>query len=139
MNLRPAFFLVALLMLGCGPAVAATAQQAVLEHYAAMARQENPKFAGFSAAHGRTFFLATPGTGEPGTPSCSTCHTTDPRNEGRTRAGKALAPMAVSLTPTRFTDLAKVEKWFARNCQTVFGRLCTALEKGDFITYMTSQ
>ena len=139
MNFRPAFFLVPLLMLGCGPAVAATAQQAVLEHYAALARQENPKFAGFSAAHGRAFFLATPGTGEPGTPSCSTCHTMDPRNEGRTRAGKALSPMAVSLTPTRFTDLAKVEKWFARNCQTVFGRLCTALEEGDFITYMTSQ
>ena len=139
MIVRPAYLLAALIVLGGGPAVAATAQQAVLEHYAALARQENPKFAGFSAAHGRAFFLATPGTGEPGTPSCSTCHTTDPRNEGRTRAGKVLAPMAVSLTPTRFSDLAKVEKWFSRNCQTVLGRLCTAVEKGDFIAYLASQ
>ena len=55
------------------------------------------------------------------------------------RAGKVLAPMAVSQTPDRFTDLAKVEKWFSRNCQTVYGRLCTAIEKGDFIAFMASQ
>ncbi len=47
--------------------------------------------------------------------------------------------MAVSLTPTRFSDLAKVEKWFSRNCQTVLGRLCTTVEKGDFIAYLASQ
>ena len=45
--------------------------------------------------------------------------------------------MAVSVTPERFTDAAKVEKWFGRNCNTVLGRECTALEKGDFITYLS--
>ena len=47
--------------------------------------------------------------------------------------------MAVSVTPDRFTDLAKVEKWFRRNCNTVLGRECTPAEKGDFIAFMTSQ
>ena len=137
MILRRAFAAIALLVLAGGVALAAAGQQPVLDHYAGLARQESAQFAGFSATRGRAFFLATPGTGEPGTPSCSTCHTRDPRNPGLTRAGKTLEPMAVSLTPTRFTDLAKVEKWFSRNCQSVYGRLCSAAEKGDFITFMS--
>ena len=51
--------------------------------------------------------------------------------------GKAIAPMAVSLSPDRFTDPDKVEKWFLRNCNTVLGRECTAQEKGDIITYLS--
>jgi hypothetical protein len=47
--------------------------------------------------------------------------------------------MAVSKTPARYTDRDTVEKWFARNCQDVLGRPCTAREKGDFITYMMGQ
>ena len=47
--------------------------------------------------------------------------------------------MAVSATPDRFTDLAKVEKWFRRNCNTVLGRECTTEEKGNFIAFMASQ
>ncbi len=47
--------------------------------------------------------------------------------------------MAVSRSPERFTDPDKVAKWFARNCDTVLGRPCTAREKGDFITFMQRQ
>lgn len=112
------------------------ARAAVLEHYAAEARAADPGFKGFSAAAGRAFFLAHPGTGRAETPSCTACHTTSPLNAGRTRAGKVLAPMAVSRTPARFTDVEKVEKWFLRNCRTVYGRVCTPAEKGDFISYM---
>lgn len=115
------------------------ARQGILDHYAAQARAANPSFTGFSAKAGQAFFLAHPGTGRPQTPSCSTCHTNSPRNEGRTRAGKLLAPMAVSHSPNRFTSLAKVEKWFRRNCHTVYGRQCTAQEKGNFITFMASE
>lgn len=128
--------------LGAGAALAggtASARQAILAHYAAEAKAADPGFSGFSAAAGQQFFLAHPGTGRPQTPSCSTCHTTSPRNEGQTRAGKRLAPMAVSRSPQRFTDLAKVEKWFRRNCHTVYGRTCTAQEKGNFITFMASE
>ena len=113
-------------------------QQAVLNHFAKLAKQANPNFKGFSAARGRAFFLAHHTTGNASTPSCSTCHTRDPRNEGQTTVGKRIAPMAVSRSPKRFTDLKKVEKWFRRNCDTVMGRQCTPKEKGDFITFMSS-
>jgi cytochrome c peroxidase len=113
-------------------------QQAVLARYAALAKAADPQFAGFSAARGRAFFLARHDA-SPDTPSCSTCHTADPTRPGETRAGKAIDPMAVSVTPSRFTDLAKVEKWFRRNCDTVLGRDCTPLEKGDFIAFMSGR
>jgi len=116
---------------------AGAAQQAVLDHFAQMVAANGQSFAGFSADRGQAFFLAKNGTGD--TPSCSTCHTTDPTNTGRTRVGKAIDPMAVSANPNRFTDLAKVEKWFRRNCNTVLGRECTPTEKGDFIAFMMSR
>ncbi len=110
-----------------------------LSDYAAQARQQSSAFDGFSADRGQTFFYATPGGGKPETPSCTSCHGDDPRKTGLTRAGKAIAPLAVSVTPSRYTDPAKVEKWFRRNCKSVLGRPCTALEKGDFLTFMQSQ
>jgi hypothetical protein len=57
---------------------------------------------------------------------------------GQTRAGKAIEPMAVSANPKRFTDPAKVTKWFLRNCGTVLGRECTAVEKGNVLTYLSN-
>jgi len=114
-------------------------QKAVLDHFSAVAKAADPGFAGFSAARGKVFFLANRGGGNADTPSCSTCHTKDPTKGGQTRAGQAIAPMAISATPDRFSDLAKVEKWFRRNCNTVLGRECTPVEKGDFITFMSSK
>lgn len=70
--------------------------------------------------------------------SCATCHTSDPRNKGMTRANKEIAPMAPSVNPMRFTDPAKVEKWFTRNCKDVLERPCTPQEKSDFIEYLRS-
>lgn len=89
-------------------------------------------------AAGNAFFHATHSGGKPDTPSCTTCHTNDPRAMGKTRAGKAIDPMAVSVNPNRFTDPAKVEKWFIRNCNTVLGRECTAGEKADVLAYLRS-
>ena len=71
--------------------------------------------------------------------SCSTCHTASPRDAGRhARTNKAIDPLAPIVNPERFTDMAKVEKWFKRNCQEVLGRLCSAQEKADFAAYMLS-
>ena len=119
-----------------GPACAG-AQEGVLELYRAQAVAANSSFAGFSAGRGKAFFLSSNTSGGAETPSCTSCHTSNPLNVGQTRAGKAIDPMAVSATPGRFTDFTKTEKWFARNCKTVLGRECTAQEKGDFITYMS--
>ncbi|MYZ49381.1 DUF1924 domain-containing protein [Propylenella binzhouense] len=120
-----------------GPAAAGPAQQAILDHYAAEAKAAGAPSA-FSAARGEAFFRAKHGVSAE-SPSCSACHTADPRNPGRTRAGKPIEPMAVSAVPTRFTDLAEVEKWFRRNCNTVLGRACTPAEKGDFVAFMASR
>jgi len=118
-------------------AYAAVAQKPVLDAYAVAAKAENTGFSGFSAERGKVFFLAKHDAASE-TPSCTTCHTADPTKSGQTRAGKDIAPMAVSKTPDRYTDAEKVEKWFTRNCQSVLGRACTAQEKGDFITFMAS-
>ena len=73
------------------------------------------------------------------TPACTSCHANDPRSAGRTPAGKAIEPVALSATPSRYADPAKVEKWFKRNCKEVLGRECTPQEKGDWLSFMLSQ
>jgi hypothetical protein len=115
------------------------AQKAVLERYAADARAADPSFSGFSAERGKAFFVTQSTTGKPDTPSCTSCHSTNPRQPGRTRAGKDIDPMALSTKSDRYSDLAFTEKWFGRNCDSVRGRACTPAEKGDFITFMASQ
>lgn len=92
----------------------------------------------FDPAAGETFFRATHSGGSSEATSCTACHTENPAASGRTRAGKTIEPMAVSANPQRFTDPAKVEKWFTRNCSTVLGRECTAKEKGDLIAWLSS-
>ena len=119
------------------PATAGPGQDAVLARYKALAVKADPAFKGFSSSRGREFFSTNHRGGNPETPSCTSCHTSSPLAAGRTRAGKSIDPMAVSRTPDRFTDFAKTEKWFGRNCKTVLGRDCSAAEKGDFITYLS--
>ena len=46
--------------------------------------------------------------------------------------------MAPAAHPQRFTDAAKTEKWFRRNCNDVVGRECTPAEKADFISWLLS-
>ena len=120
------------------PVLAAVGQDTVLAQYKTQAVTADSTFAGFSAKRGKALYMSSNTGGNPDTPSCSSCHTASPLNTGKTRAGKAIDPMAVSLSPNRFTDVAKTEKWFGRNCKTVLGRDCTAQEKGDFIAYLTS-
>lgn len=111
----------------------------LLAGYAAAASKDQPGFAGFSAERGRQFHVRQFAGGKADAPACASCHGENPRTSGRTRAGKAIEPMAVSVTADRYTDGAKVEKWFRRNCNEVLGRECTAQEKGDWLTYMSSQ
>lgn len=111
----------------------------LLDGYAQEAKGELPSFEGFSADRGKALFLNNYASGKPETPACTSCHTKSPTQAGQTRAGKAIAPMATSISPDRYNDKKKVEKWFRRNCNSVLGRLCTSLEKGDFITFMKTQ
>ena len=99
------------------------------------ARSSTQGFSGFSAARGQQFFSSTHGNDW----SCTSCHTTSPLATGKhVKTGKEIAPLAPAANPQRFSDTAKVEKWFNRNCNDVLGRVCTAQEKGDVLAYLMS-
>jgi hypothetical protein len=55
------------------------------------------------------------------------------------KTGKRIEPMAVSVNPQRLGDMAKIEKWFRRNCKWTLGRACTAQEKGDLLSFLRQQ
>lgn len=111
-------------------------QQAI---YAAAAKAADPAFAGFSATRGEQLHTTRFALGKPGTPACATCHGTDARTAGKTLTGKRIDPVALSVSPGRYADPAKVEKWFKRNCNEVLGRACTPLEKGDWLAFVGSR
>ncbi|MBI4984890.1 MAG: DUF1924 domain-containing protein [Rhodocyclales bacterium] len=138
MNLQTAAIVLSL-SLTLATAAAAGPREDQLAQYAAAAKATTPAFAGFSAARGEALHRQKFAGGKPATPSCASCHADDPRSAGRTPAGKTIEPAAVSLSPARYTDAAKVEKWFKRNCNDVLGRECTPLEKGDWLAYVASR
>mgnify|MGYP001587256873 CR=1 FL=1 len=92
-----------------------------------------PGFQGFYAARGESFFKATHGSDW----SCASCHGDNPAVPGKhAKTSKVIQPLAPAANAERFADMAKVEKWFKRNCNDVLGRACTAQEKGDVLTYL---
>lgn len=126
-----------LLSLFAGSAMASSPRDSILNTLAGQAKGEDSTFSGFSAERGKQLYFSQHKGETADITSCTSCHTNDPTKPGQTRAGKVIDPMAVSGSPERFTDAAKVEKWFGRNCKSVLGRPCTTTEKGDFITYMS--
>ncbi|MFZ2652058.1 MAG: DUF1924 domain-containing protein [Burkholderiaceae bacterium] len=78
----------------------------------------------FTARHGREW-------------SCSSCHGAVPVQAGKhAGTGKVIAALAMAYSAERFTDPAKVEKWFRRNCNDVMGRECTPAEKADVLAWL---
>lgn len=134
--LLPLPLLLSLLL--CGN-VSAAPRDDILRSLDSAARAADPAFSGFSTARGQALHTQTFAGGKPDTPACTSCHGATPRSSGRTPAGKAVEPMALSLSPTRYSDAAKVDKWLTRNCRDVLGRECTAREKGDWLSFMFSQ
>ena len=123
------FMLTLTLALAAGMASAETPQQ-VLD-------QLSREAGSASAVRGEQFYRAKQGGGE--AESCAACHTPDPRKAGQhVKTHKAIDPLAPVANRERFTDPAKVEKWFKRNCKEVLGRACTPQEKADFAAYMIS-
>ena len=85
------------------------------------------------AARGRGFFTARHG----GEWSCASCHGTVPTGPGKhASTGKTIEPLAPAFNPKAFTDTAKVDKWFKRNCKDVLSRECTPAEKADVLAYL---
>jgi cytochrome c553 len=87
------------------------------------------------AARGQALFNTRQG----GEWSCASCHGMPPTAQGKhANTGKAIAPLAPAFNAERFTDSAKVGKWFRRNCNDVFSRECSAAEKADVLAYLLS-
>lgn len=123
------------LLLASTVAVHAQVPADYLKSLDAASRAADPGFAGFSAPRGQAWFSARHGTDW----SCSTCHTVNPMAAGRhATTGRSITPLAPAANPERLTDVAKIEKWFKRNCADVLGRACTPVEKGDVVAYLTS-
>lgn len=88
-----------------------------------------------NAAKGETFFKASHGQEW----QCTSCHGKSPTVGGRhASTDKAIEPLAPAANAKRFTDSAKVEKWFRRNCKDVLARECTAAEKADVLAWLTT-
>ncbi|MEJ2454494.1 MAG: DUF1924 domain-containing protein [Candidatus Thiodiazotropha sp.] len=92
----------------------------------------------FSAIKGETRWNLV--NGDNSGRSCSDCHGSNLSQVGKhAKTGKRIEPMAPSANPKRLTDMAKIEKWFKRNCKWTLGRACTPQEKGDFLVFLQQQ
>jgi mono/diheme cytochrome c family protein len=87
------------------------------------------------AARGQAFFNARHGKDW----SCASCHGAVPSQAGKhASTGKTITALAPAFNPARFSDPAKVEKWFRRNCNDVADRACTPGEKADVLAWLIS-
>ncbi len=78
----------------------------------------------FTSKHGREW-------------SCASCHSAVPnKTTQHIVTGKSILPLAPAANEQRFTDSAKSEKWFKRNCKDVLARECTSQEKVDIIAWL---
>ena len=78
----------------------------------------------FNAKHGKEW-------------SCASCHDSLPNHETKhIVTGKVIQALSPFRNSARFSDLAKVEKWFKRNCNDVLGRECEAQEKADVLSWL---
>jgi len=155
------WLLVLLLHIPVAQAVNAGTAQELLNRYRVQAQAESPGFRGFSAEEGHRFYVRKhplPVVGEVG---CVSCHLDDPRRSvmrhrtkilcrachviddaehpdplhAKKREIEAFAPVA---NPRRFSDPELVEKWFHLNCNYLLKRPCTAVEKGNLLTWLLS-
>jgi hypothetical protein len=118
----------ALLLFASLQAMAATPAE-LLAGYAAQAGQPA------NAAKGEAFFKASHGQEW----QCTSCHGKSPMLSGRhASTDKAIESLAPAANAKRFTDSAKVEKWFRRNCKDVLARECSAAEKADVLAWLIS-
>ena len=125
-----------------GLALASAAAVAPLASQAAdtSAQQQLARFSTLAAApgqpdRGRIFFTSRQG----GEWSCASCHGNPPTAPGKhASTGKAIDVMAPAVNTGAFTNTARVDKWFRRNCNDVLRRECSAGEKADVLAYLLS-
>jgi mono/diheme cytochrome c family protein len=108
------------------PAAAATPAELLAGYTAQAGKPAAP-------ARGQQLFTTTQGREW----SCASCHAAVPSQAGKhASTGKSIGALAPAFNPERFTDPAKVEKWFRRNCNDVMARECTPAEKADVLAWL---
>ena len=108
------------------PLAIAASPQELLSSYEANAGKAVP-------ARGEKFFNAKHGKDW----SCASCHESPPNHDTKhIVTGKLIKPLSPNTNPARFSDLAKTEKWFKRNCNDVLGRECDVQEKADVLSWL---
>ena len=86
-----------------------------------------------NADRGQAFFQSRAG----GEWSCASCHGMPPLKPGQHAVtAKPIEPLAPIANPKAFTDSARSDKWFRRNCKDVLSRECTAAEKADVLAFL---
>jgi hypothetical protein len=152
---------VAAVLVLCPLVVAAGSPEEIVAHYAELAKQEDPGFSGFSAERGREVYFRKGVIRGVGEVSCARCHRPDPRElivahetdilcrachvihdeEHPAPKGakkRKIEPLAPSHGYNRLTDPDTVDIFLTLNCKLTFKRECTALEKGDVLTWLIS-
>jgi hypothetical protein len=118
-------FLVFAFLLAANMSFAASPQDLLMAYEAKSAKAvpaRGEKF--FNAKHGKEW-------------SCASCHDSLPNHETKhIVTGKVIQALSPSRNSARFSDPAKVEKWFKRNCNDVLGRECEAQEKADVLSWL---
>lgn len=100
-----------------------------------LARWNSAAGASGNAERGRQFFASQHGNDL----SCASCHQAPPTRDGKhASTGRRIAPLAPAFNPQAFTETAKVDKWFRRNCKDVLARECSPAEKSDLMAYLVS-
>lgn len=128
--------LISLVLLVASVATAAETPRQIMDAYSTEAARQVPGFTP-NAGLGEAFHTRKFGVSER-LASCAACHTASPTHPGRHAiTGKDIKPLAPAANAERFTDPAKVEKWFRRNCKEVLGRECSAGEKADLLAFLT--
>ena len=105
-------FITTSLLMGFTLSVFAITPQDLLKIYEAQSSKASPSRGEqfFNAKHGKEW-------------SCSSCHENPPNHDTKhIVTGKVIKPLSPNSNSERFTDQAKVEKWFKRNCNDVLGR-----------------
>lgn len=146
-------------LIAVAPAAMAQSPAHLLERYGLLARTEDPAFERFSAERGRAFYFAPRVIIGLGEANCASCHLDDPTQAIRAHRAKVLCrachvidesehpdpahakkrhlgAFSPAVNPERFRDFDRVERHFEVNCRMVLQRACTAIEKGDLITWL---
>lgn len=124
-----------IVLFALSPALHAETPRQILDSYRAEAARAQPGFT--PAAERGAVLYRRAFNHSTALPACTACHRDNPAAPGRHAVtGKPIRPLAAKANGERFTDPAKVAKWFRRNCTEVVGRECSAAEKADFIQFM---